>query len=55
MPGKLLTPSLDPTNSAEGRSTYKIFVFAGNSVCKLDRNTQGSVSELNEAHATNDQ
>ena len=45
MPGKLLTLLLDPTNSAEGRSTYKMFVFAGSSCCKLDNRKQGYTSE----------
>lgn len=35
MPGKLFSSVADPTSSAEGKSTYKMFVLAGKSACKL--------------------
>lgn len=36
MPGKLLSSLLDATNSTDGKSTYRIFVFAGKSACRLN-------------------
>jgi hypothetical protein len=36
MPGKLFSLLLDATNSREGKSTYRMFVLAGNSACKLN-------------------
>lgn len=37
IPGKLVSSLLEATSSAEGKSTYKIFVLAGNSSCKLNK------------------
>jgi hypothetical protein len=45
MPGKLFSFLLDPTNSAEAKSTYKMFVLAGNFACKLESRKYGLILE----------
>jgi len=37
IPGKLVSSLLEATSSAEGKSTYRMFVLAGNSSCTLNK------------------
>lgn len=50
MPGKLVSLLLDAISSAEGKSTYRMFVLAGNSACKLNMINKVHVGNLNKVH-----
>lgn len=52
MPGKLVSLLLDPMSSAECKSTYRMFVLAGNSACKLITMQEVDYGEDNKYYCT---